>query len=87
MSVCVAPAWTSPVEAMRLGGQVTLDAADGPFGADRVGLHLAPRGDAHDMGDSDLSATFHYVAHAMRERGLAFLMARERLGDDRIGHQ
>jgi 2,4-dienoyl-CoA reductase-like NADH-dependent reductase (Old Yellow Enzyme family) len=62
-----------------------VDAAISVFGAGRVGLHIAPRGDAHDMGDSDLSATFTYVAKAMRERGLAFLMARERLGDDRIG--
>ncbi|HEY2358361.1 MAG TPA: alkene reductase [Phenylobacterium sp.] len=62
-----------------------VDAAISVFGADRVGLHLAPRGDAHDMGDSDLSATFHYVAHAMKDRGLAFLMARERLADDSIG--
>jgi hypothetical protein len=37
------------------------------------------------MGDSDLSATFHYVAQAMKDRGLAFLMARERLADDSIG--
>jgi 2,4-dienoyl-CoA reductase-like NADH-dependent reductase (Old Yellow Enzyme family) len=64
-----------------------VDAAISVWGPERVGLHLAPRGDAHDMGDSDLSATFHYVARAMRERGLGFLMARERLGDDRIGHQ
>src|SRR6202012_3867837 len=60
-------------------------AAISVFGASRVGLHLAPRGDAHDMGDSDLAATFTYVALAMRERGLAFLMARERQADDSIG--
>ena len=64
-----------------------VDAAISVWGSDRVGLHLAPRGDAHDMGDSDLAATFTYVARAMRERKLAFLMARERLGDDRIGHK
>ncbi len=64
-----------------------VDAAISVFGADRVGLHIAPRGDSHDMGDSDLPATFAYVARAMKDRGLAFLMARERLGDDRIGPQ
>ncbi|WP_372782230.1 alkene reductase [Phenylobacterium sp.] len=64
-----------------------VDAAISAFGADRVGLHLAPRGDAHDMGDSDLSATFDYVARAMRDRGLAFLMARERVASDSIGPQ
>jgi 2,4-dienoyl-CoA reductase-like NADH-dependent reductase (Old Yellow Enzyme family) len=62
-----------------------VDAAVSVWGPGRVGLHLAPRGDSHDMGDSDLPATFDYVARAMRERGLAFLMARERLGDDRVG--
>lgn len=63
-----------------------VDAAISVFGPDRVGLHLAPRGDAHDMGDSDLKTTFTYVARAMRERGIAFLMARERKADDSIGH-
>lgn len=62
-----------------------VDAAISVFGPGRVGLHLAPRGDAHDMGDSDLTATFTYVARAMRDRGLAFLMARERQADDSIG--
>jgi len=27
-----------------------------------VGMHLAPRGDVHSMGDSDRAATFGYVA-------------------------
>jgi len=30
-----------------------VDAAISVWGVDRVGLHLAPRSDAHDMGDSD----------------------------------
>ena len=54
-----------------------VDAAIGVWGADRVGLHLAPRGDAHDMGDSDPAATFGYVARETGHRGLAFLCARE----------
>ena len=62
-----------------------VDAAISVWGADRVGLHLAPRGDAHDMGDSDLTATFSYVAKAMRERGIAFLFAREHVAPDSIG--
>ena len=62
-----------------------VDAAISVFGPERVGLHLAPRGDAHDMGDSDLAGTFLYVAQAMRERGIAFLMAREHLGPDSLG--
>jgi 2,4-dienoyl-CoA reductase-like NADH-dependent reductase (Old Yellow Enzyme family) len=39
------------------------------------------------MGDSNLPATFDYVARAARERGLAFLCAREYVADDRIGPQ
>ncbi len=62
-----------------------VDAAISVFGADRVGLHLAPRADSHDMGDSDLPATFGYVAKAMRERKIAFLMAREYRGKDSLG--
>ena len=64
-----------------------VDAAISVFGPSRVGLHIAPRGDAHDMGDSDLLGTFTYVAKAMRERGIAFLMAREHVGADSIGPQ
>jgi len=62
-----------------------VDAAISVFGPDRVGLHIAPRGDAHDMGDSDLSATFTYVAKAMKARGIAFLMAREHRAEDSLG--
>lgn len=54
-----------------------VDAAISVWGADRVGLHLAPRGDAHDMGDSDPEATFSFVAKAMSERKIAFIFARE----------
>lgn len=54
-----------------------VDAAISVWGADRVGLHLAPKGDAHDMGDSDPEATFGYVADAMKARGIAFIFARE----------
>jgi 2,4-dienoyl-CoA reductase-like NADH-dependent reductase (Old Yellow Enzyme family) len=64
-----------------------VDAAVSVFGPGRVGLHLAPRRDSHDMGDSDPSATFGYVARAMGERGIAFLMARERPGTDSLGPQ
>lgn len=61
-----------------------VDAAISVWGADRVGLHLAPRGDVH-AGDSDLAATFSYVAREMGRRGLAFLCARESLQEPRLG--
>ncbi|WP_296597388.1 alkene reductase [Phenylobacterium sp.] len=64
-----------------------VDAAISVWGPDRVGLHIAPRGDSHDMGDSNPLATFGYVARAMRERGIAFLFARERVASDSIGPQ
>lgn len=57
------------------------------WGAGRVGVHLAPRGDAHDVGDSNRLATFTYAARELGKRRIAFLCARERLGDDRIGPQ
>ncbi|MEJ1969714.1 MAG: hypothetical protein WDN03_13930 [Rhizomicrobium sp.] len=54
-------------------------------GSDRVGMHLAPRGDAHTMGDSDLKGIFTYVARELGKRKLAFLCARERQAEDSIG--
>jgi N-ethylmaleimide reductase len=64
-----------------------VDATLSVFGPQRVGLHISPRCDAHDMGDSDPLATFSYVASAMRERRLGFLLARERPGPDSLGPQ
>jgi len=63
------------------------DAVISVWGADRVGMHLAPRGDAHDMGDSHPLATFSYVAKELGRRKIAFICAREALGEDRIGPQ
>lgn len=53
------------------------DAVVSVWGADRVGMHLAPRGDAHGVGDSDLSTVFHHAARELGKRKLAFLCARE----------
>jgi 2,4-dienoyl-CoA reductase-like NADH-dependent reductase (Old Yellow Enzyme family) len=63
------------------------DAAISVWGPDRVGVHLAPRGDAHDMGDSNPLATFGYVARELGKRRIAFICAREALGPNRIGPQ
>ena len=74
-----------PVEnRARLMLEVT-DACIDVWGAGRVGMHLAPRRDSHDMGDSDPQATFGYVARELGKRGIAFICAREGLGDDRLG--
>ncbi|MGF6723326.1 2,4-dienoyl-CoA reductase-like NADH-dependent reductase (Old Yellow Enzyme family) [Paraburkholderia sp. GAS41] len=63
------------------------DACIAVWGANRVGMHLAPRGDAHTMGDSDAAATFGYVARELGKRKIAFIAAREALGDNRLGPQ
>ncbi len=63
------------------------DAVTGVWGADRVGMHLAPRGDAHGVGDSDPAATFGYVARELGRRKLAFLCAREHHGAPALGPQ
>ncbi len=67
----------------RLMLEVT-DAAISVWGAGRVGVHLAPRGDAHSMGDSNPLNTFGYVAEQLGRRGIAFICTRESLGDNRI---
>ncbi|MGA2551519.1 MAG: alkene reductase [Burkholderiaceae bacterium] len=62
-----------------------VDACIAIWGEGRVGVHLAPRGDAHDMGDSDRTTTFSYVARELGRRRIAFICAREALGEDRLG--
>ncbi|NLY27811.1 MAG: alkene reductase [Alcaligenaceae bacterium] len=61
-----------------------VDACCSVWGAGRVGVHLAPRGDAHGMKDSDPRALFAWVAQALGERGLAFLFTREHAGPDSL---
>ncbi len=68
----------------RLMLEVT-DAVASVFGPELVGMHLAPRMDAHAMGDSDRLGTFCYVARELGERGIAFICAREHKAEDWIG--
>lgn len=70
----------------RLMLEVT-DAAISVWGAGRVGMHLAPRADSHDMGDSNRAETFGYVARELGKRGVAFICAREKEGEDSLGPQ
>jgi 2,4-dienoyl-CoA reductase-like NADH-dependent reductase (Old Yellow Enzyme family) len=63
------------------------DAVISVWGAKRVGMHLAPRGDAHDMGDGNPAATFGHVARELGKRGMAFICAREHAGAGRLGPQ
>lgn len=68
----------------RLALEVT-DAVVDVWGAGRVGYHLAPRGDSHGMGDTNLAATFGYLVSELGRRKLAFLCAREGLTEPRLG--
>ncbi len=80
-------AYGGPIEnRARLLLEVT-DACIDVWGANRVGVHLAPRGDSHTMGDSDPAATFGYVARELGKRKIAFICARESLGEQRLGPQ
>jgi len=62
-----------------------LDAAISVWGPDRVGLHLAPRSDAHSISDSNPAETFGYVAREAGERKIAFICVRESLDEPRLG--
>ncbi|RTL83246.1 MAG: alkene reductase [Hyphomicrobiales bacterium] len=74
-----------PVEnRARLLLEVT-DAVIEVWGPGRVGMHLAPRGDAHTMGDSYPRATFGYLARELGKRKIAFICAREHAGPDALG--
>jgi 2,4-dienoyl-CoA reductase-like NADH-dependent reductase (Old Yellow Enzyme family) len=58
-----------------------VDAAVSVWGPSRVGVHLAPRCDAHDMGDANPQETFGYVARELGRRKIAFIFLRESQGD------
>jgi 2,4-dienoyl-CoA reductase-like NADH-dependent reductase (Old Yellow Enzyme family) len=68
----------------RLMLEVT-DAVVSVWGTGRVGMHLAPRSDTHAISDSNPEATFGYVATELGRRGIAFIAAREYIGDRRLG--
>ncbi|MGV3659733.1 MAG: alkene reductase [Prosthecobacter sp.] len=70
----------------RLMLEVT-DAVISVWGADRVGMHLAPRCDAHDMGDANPLETFGHVARELGKRKIALICAREHQAPDSIGPQ
>jgi 2,4-dienoyl-CoA reductase-like NADH-dependent reductase (Old Yellow Enzyme family) len=57
------------------------DACAEVWGPGRVGMHLAPRMDSHDMGDSDRLGTFTYVARELGKRKLGWIAAREYVFD------
>ena len=73
---------------VEIRGRLLLEAAEAAisvWGASRVGVHLAPRGDAHSMSDSNPEETFGYVARELNQRKIAFLFIRESLEGNRLG--
>lgn len=70
----------------RLMLEVT-DAAISVWGPGRVGVHLSPRADLHDMGDTDLADTFGYLARELGKRRIGFICSREKAGEDSLGPQ
>lgn len=58
------------------------DAAIAVWGADRVGMHIAPRSDSHDISDANPRETFGYLLRELGRRHLAFVFARAARGDD-----
>ena len=63
----------------------TADAAAEIWGPGSVGMHLAPRSDAHGISDANPVETFGYVARELGKRKLGFLMAREYEGPGWLG--
>lgn len=55
------------------------------WGAGRVGVHIAPRGDAHDMSDANPLETFGYVMQQLSLRHIAFVFSREYEAEDSLG--
>lgn len=64
-----------------------VDAFIDVWGAGRVGVHLAPRGDSHDMGDDHPLATFGYVVEQLDQRNVAFIFTREYEAKDSLQPQ
>ena len=64
-----------------------IDALIEVWGAGRVGVHLAPRGDEHDMGDNAPRETFGYALEELGKRKIAFFFTREYLAEDSISEE
>jgi 2,4-dienoyl-CoA reductase-like NADH-dependent reductase (Old Yellow Enzyme family) len=61
------------------------DAVIGVWGADRVGMHLAPRGGEDPEVDPTGEKVFTHVARELGRRGIAFICAREPMSDGWLG--
>jgi 2,4-dienoyl-CoA reductase-like NADH-dependent reductase (Old Yellow Enzyme family) len=61
-----------------------VDAVIEVWGADRVGVHLRPRGEEHDMGDSSPKEIFGHIADELGKRKIAFIFVREIEAEDSL---
>lgn len=61
------------------------DAVIDVWGSGRVGYHIAPRCDAHDMKDENPLETFSALLSELSKRKIAFICAREHQAQDSIG--
>ena len=78
-------AYGGPIEnRARLMLEVT-DAVIEVWGAGRVGMHLAPRGDSHEMGDAIRRRRSAMWRANSASGGIAFICARESLKEPRLG--
>ncbi len=55
------------------------------WGADRVGMHLAPKGGTQGIADENPAATFGYVATELGKRKIAFICSREAYDGTELG--
>lgn len=63
------------------------DAVISVWGADKVGVHLAPRCDAHDMADSNPEQLFVYVAKELSQKKIAFICTREYVAENSLSQK
>lgn len=61
-----------------------VDAVSTVWDPQRVGVHLRPRGEEHDMGDSRPRELFPYVAAELGKRRVGFIFVREIEGADSL---
>jgi 2,4-dienoyl-CoA reductase-like NADH-dependent reductase (Old Yellow Enzyme family) len=61
------------------------DAVISVWGADKVGMHIAPRGGSNHISDSNPLETFSYAVRELGKRRIAFLFVRESRAPGFIG--
>ena len=59
-----------------------VDAVSEVWDPQRIGIHLAPACDSHDMGDDNPKETFGHIAKELGNRNIAFIFTREAQRDD-----